>query len=782
MAPKKPKPPTVASKKPTINEADFQAAIIARLREALPLLPANIRAERYLHLKLGHHHIKVDGTGKGDAFKGRSDVIVFLDDEPLLLAELKAPGVPITDGDVDQGLSYARLNQPMVPLVLVTSGDPAATRLVLTYDGTPAPKDQTDAAGLSKILSATSALAASSVEGAIRRLLGSEPAVWTEILNNWNTEEISSKTGAIGDHHRACTDTFQIPREAVDQVREELAQDTGVVVLHGPPLTGITCTMIQLVKALKDVPALYIDRRNSGDVLQFLSAKLTRELSIGVSRDDVRQWLITGQSLAGLILLVDGIPSDELEELLLLSELERLQLVLGTDTGTFDSLRMLPGRTEETMLGRLAKAVELYDLSEDEFGAACQLLFEEKGAMFLPGAAQIPDLRRPRHLRLIVSQIPQDFRPEATTSASGEELRSCMTVPAIQGFSMLERASRLIGADARLKHDLSKLAIAYLKDISENGSDKDRIVETFGAPSIDPDTLEELLGASRLERLCDQGMIHWVDTQTIGPRLIIRFPELLAHYVSLQWAAELNEQRDSEGVAATLERILQHSDFVPYGDLCAAYAVFRVEDGNHLTEIIEALEDNEPQATWRQEGAVLEVMTKDIRGIRLHFGEGMNERLLGNLQPWLVLSHLAALPMAMGADEISKNLRIFANLGNYEDLIFKPAPSNLKDMIGLHFHNIQDVGQLLCPSSGIVEPIVQAMYVVASERPKPFEELVLYAVKKKQYFLAWRLRTVVGMLQSSVDPEVSAMAQRMTEALAEFWKDLIFSGVEGCDE
>ncbi|WP_258008184.1 hypothetical protein [Pseudomonas putida] len=61
----------------SVNEADFQAAIIARLREALPMLPANIRAERYLKLQLGHHQIAVDGSGKTkDLFKGRSDVVV----------------------------------------------------------------------------------------------------------------------------------------------------------------------------------------------------------------------------------------------------------------------------------------------------------------------------------------------------------------------------------------------------------------------------------------------------------------------------------------------------------------------------------------------------------------------------------------------------------------------------------------------------------------------------------------------------------------------------------
>ena len=316
---------------PSINEADFQAAIIARLREALPLLPANIRAERYLKLQLGHHQIAVDGSGKTkDIFKGRSDVVVFLDDKPLLLAELKAPSVAITDEDVDQGLSYARIHQPMVPLVLVTNGDQASTRLVLTYDGTLVSSDKVDAEGLEKILSAASSLARSSTEGAIRSLLGRDPKIWGAILKKWNAEEISSRTGAITDLHRAIAEGFQIPREAVGQIRKDVENGAEVVVLHGAPLSGITGTLIQLVEKLEDAPVLYVDRRSSGDILQFLSSRLTRELSMGVSRDDVRQWLITGQSLIGLTLVVDGIPAGELEELLHLAELKRLQLVFGT--------------------------------------------------------------------------------------------------------------------------------------------------------------------------------------------------------------------------------------------------------------------------------------------------------------------------------------------------------------------------------------------------------------------------------------------------------------------
>ncbi len=47
---------------PTGNEAEFQAGLVARIQAALPLLPANIKVERYLHLRLGHRALNIDGT------------------------------------------------------------------------------------------------------------------------------------------------------------------------------------------------------------------------------------------------------------------------------------------------------------------------------------------------------------------------------------------------------------------------------------------------------------------------------------------------------------------------------------------------------------------------------------------------------------------------------------------------------------------------------------------------------------------------------------------------
>lgn len=48
-----------------------------------------------------------------------------------------------------------------------------------------------------------------------------------------------------------------------------------------------------------------------------------------------------------------------------------------------------------------------------------------------------------------------------------------------------------------------------------------------------------------------------------------------------------------------------------------------------------------------------------------------------------------------------------------EDLIFKPAPRDLRDTLGLHTHDIPGAGSVLCVNSGIVEPLMQAMYLCA---------------------------------------------------------------------
>ena len=756
------------------NEADFQASIIGRIRDALPLLSGDLRAERYLHLKLGHHDIVIDGASTNkEGVKGRSDVVVFRDDVPLLLAELKAPKVAITNDDVDQGLSYARLHRPMVPLVLVTNGDPASTRLVLTYDGSLVSTDQCDTAGLLKVLESASALAATAVDGAIRGLLGSDPSVWQEILDRWNSEAIASRTGATSDFRRAIAGNFNIPREAIKRVSSYLSEGARVVVLHGPPLSGVTSCMAQLVQTLSDVPCAYIDSRSAGDLLQFISSRLSRELGIGISKDDLRQWLDTGQSLPGLTLLIDGVPSGAIEELLQMAEAASLRIVFGLDSWVFASLKTLPGRSEETQLARLAREVELNDLSKSEFEAACEILWNSYSATFLPGAEFVTDLRLPRTLRIVASQLARNNSRPILLTQTEDQCVTGIAIPPIPTFPLLERASSIFGADPQLKHDLSRLSSAFLADVSEHGADPDRIVETFGIPSIDPDVLETALGEHRVQRLSDQGITYWTDTRSLGPRIIVRLPELLSHHVSILWTSELRKATSDEDLAEKLDGILRKSHLVPYGDLCVAAAIARIGDCRRIFVISRALYERAPQESRLQEGAVVELLTTDHKGIRLHFGEGMDERVPGDMQPWLVLSHLAAIRADFGSDGPSFNMGVFASIGNSEDLIYRPPPGKLGEAPGFHFHDVHGVGSLLCPNVGIIEPLVQSMYIHALWRPEEFEQLVKHSLEEKKVFLAWRLMTVARIVESATKPLAREAAARAATVLANWWRETI---------
>jgi hypothetical protein len=61
---------------PAGNEAELQWSLVARVRAALPLLPANIKLERFLQLRVGHQALKIDGTAlEPGVVRGRYDVL-----------------------------------------------------------------------------------------------------------------------------------------------------------------------------------------------------------------------------------------------------------------------------------------------------------------------------------------------------------------------------------------------------------------------------------------------------------------------------------------------------------------------------------------------------------------------------------------------------------------------------------------------------------------------------------------------------------------------------------
>ena len=263
------------------NEAEIQARFEARIRAALPLLPVQIKLEQYLRLRLGHHTITIDGAESDTTdLRGRYDLLVLAEGKALLLAELKAPNVVVTDTDVAQARSYALLHEPMVPLVLVTNG--AVIRLIRTYDGTEVQPSDVGTERLSSTLGSAAALAASASEDAIRTLLGASRGTWAQLLASWSEDALAAISGSVRDCRSPLAQGLTFPRTAAKQMDDLINGTARVVIIYGPPLSGVTNVLAQLCRLRSRSPTLFVDSRSCPDVLQFIANRLSRDLSFGV--------------------------------------------------------------------------------------------------------------------------------------------------------------------------------------------------------------------------------------------------------------------------------------------------------------------------------------------------------------------------------------------------------------------------------------------------------------------------------------------------------------------
>ena len=174
------------------------------------MLPDDIKLEHHLHLRLGHAQVVVDGSKpRSDRLMGRYDVLVCIDERPLLLFELKASDVPITDDVVRQGLAYARIHEPMVPITVATNG--TTTRIHRSYDGAAIDPSELAADRLHTMLSNVTALAASATHDAVLTVLGSSTAIWQARFREWTRLTLDQLMGSAPRDHQATRERLPDP-------------------------------------------------------------------------------------------------------------------------------------------------------------------------------------------------------------------------------------------------------------------------------------------------------------------------------------------------------------------------------------------------------------------------------------------------------------------------------------------------------------------------------------------------------------------------------------------
>src|SRR5580704_266906 len=218
--------------KPT--EADLEAEIRAALRRVFPWIPAaDLKHQTKFRFQLGHAVITVDGK-KAYRAEGRADIVIEARGVPLAVMELKRRGIPLTPDDARQGLSYARVLAQMPPLVVVTNGDD--TRLFETYSGQEwKPAGDLDAE-FAKLIDAAGRAAAVDIKQAVEVLLGTGSDIWVSAVRQATALLLTELSGTWSNPLLPFVPDFLIPREATQEVLENLRRGTRAVIVKGAPL------------------------------------------------------------------------------------------------------------------------------------------------------------------------------------------------------------------------------------------------------------------------------------------------------------------------------------------------------------------------------------------------------------------------------------------------------------------------------------------------------------------------------------------------------------------
>lgn len=772
------------------SEADLESRLHAVMTNVFPWLPANaIRHQTRFTVRLGHSVIEIDGRTR-ERVDGRADIIVFADDKALVVVELKRPGAALSDDDVAQGLSYARLMRPIAPLVVVSNG--TDTRIYMTHSGDVwSPSEHTERELQNRIRNAALA-ATSDVREAVRTLMGAESLRWVQALKAVSASVIETRTGDWNDLSSPFVRGFLLRRKASALVVEALEQGQRAIVLHGPPLSGKSNVLRQLCEDTRDrsdVAVLMLEP-DAVSLFETISNHLSSELSWTVSSSEARDWLrsVSYTTGATLWLALDGVDPTMLHVLADLNELSSsryglgLRLIVTADDSALDGIIKKHTGREKSPFGKIVKEISLPPLDEIEFKHAQETLLDHRIEV-TRGGESVQSLHEPWILRALV---PADLSSMPTDNSS-----RVVRIPPLVDIDALHRAVKAFPLDDDADALLREAAGAILDSYLESGESA-ALLQRITTLAVERRRLEETLGTSGIGELRRRGLIKpgidWDERAT----WFVRVPALMAMHIATVLSARMADLKDSEHAA---DKLITVASRMPLGDLIAAEAIVCLihrTSGAHMLDLVSSLLQRSPTASSLTPGSkiafplsgkpVVAVVTdagklsvsSECGTIEIDLTEDGLIDPMTDVGGWLILSHLAGVPIAVcvtGEDEPARlDEPLLLELAQARVVLSRPDGAyDLKEIL---VHDIPGHGSFVCHRSGIVEPITWALVNYFLDRGPDAASWIDEAIAKESLALLTRVHIALTHVAEIADTRGEwardALSTQINPALARF--------------
>ncbi|WP_343315077.1 type I restriction endonuclease [Brucella sp. BE17] len=765
------------------TETDLEAAIRGTVMRVFPWLdPAHVRHQVKFSFTFGRSRIDVDNTDSYDK-QARSDIVLEKGGVPLAVLELKREGNALSAEDEAQGLSYARVLDPMAPIVIVTNGD--ETRIFDSYTGQCLEADTLTKTQFVATVNAAARLAAGNLKQAIQTLMGNEPTIWRQAVEQLSDATIEDLTATSDNPGLPFTKDFLIQREATEEAIDLLEEGKRLILIEGPPLIGKSNILRDLAGRTRKADrfaTLLIEVGRSG-IVQAVADRLANQLNWPVTKEEARAWLMQlsrGDQNPHLVLALDGIdPRDkkavaEIEDLSSSRFGVGLRVVVTFDDSAVHRILESKGGRDQSQIGRRATRIAVDRMSDAEFRAAVDMLSDMR-IWLMRGAQSARELRFPWALRMRVWSVMQNAK-------FGDPNWGVSLAP-LMGLEIIAHAREaFLGQE--LRHQFHEIARAVLDDARSRKRPIALVLQSMGVFMVRKKKLTKRLTDATIKRLVKDGYLKPAMQPSGEPVLIVRLPELLASELAALIAHELTQSELSDPSTAA-RWLTGASSNLPLGDIVTAQAILdAASSGFGLSlDLVLALAETRPTLQTVQPGArfatyqpgiglVDFTVTED--GSLLVEANGRHGRIeldpeetpgeiYHDFHSWMILSHLAMVPSVARIDGVDERIdtAILLEVASAPVVLRSVGPE--VEFNAVRVHDVPGEGSIVCHLEGIVEPITFALFEFFYREFRVAADWINEACRRNSLALVARVQIALQYLADIEDGDRSDFAREMLD-------------------
>lgn len=766
-----------------INEAELEARIDRVLSSVFPTFRSvNVEHQKSFSIKFGHHNVMVDlKEPSSHSSRAIFDILLTVDNLNIILLELKREGLPLTEDDIEQGISYARLIHPMPPLTLISNG--VDNLFFDTYTKERSDVTTVDMDLIKRKVDSSFALAIGDFKNALNILLNNEPEIFSQIINQISEERFERYFGSIENVTKPICLDFLIDRKVISNIHNHFSKKENLVGVIGPAFSGKTNILYEFFSKTRSNNnfLLFIDCYSDNySIFQQMANHFTRSTKMLVNKEKIREWLLLSfDNLVGcnFYLLIDnfnnGISEDVKSDIIELIDIfkEYNQHILYTvDEFNYKQIANVPNRQYRTLIGEKSKIISIEELDDDEYRVAYTLILQKYKAQIEHGGHFAVEYRQPRILRHLCS-LYQGVTEE----------NQCSVIPAVPDFELLKAISDNRTYTKEIHELYKKITFCFLNEsgLRKENPELNTMASGSGAISKDifikyyPDDYDSLIQSSTMV------------LREIGDEFTVIYPkihELVAiHSIGLIADLIISQYREGVGIADINTLFLETVAPIPYCDIIATGVLFEIsnkEEHELFTQIIFELINTPPRLEKVGAGTQVLLYTEDVGHININIKDAMEEGgMMIDFLPYSILSHLVGYPMMISTNEeesiLAFHCALLEKIGSVEHFLSRVDNTSLKNMRHYNYHIWEGVGEFTCESEGIIEPVVQSIQKCFFKIPDLIEELFNKAMEDKNFILLHRIYLAIRELTRYTEPEISGRANNLVDHINKFFDDFI---------